>query len=185
MYTIATFTIKLLSGQQGFSNPLCAIRFIIASKRCVVNLEGEKHMSARWRRTNKNRKWLDLDELGKTNKQKVTPKTKTTTPCFRPPTSHAKREDPTPLIDIFQDNNNITIIAEIAGFNKETFKINVKDQKITLSAKSKERRYYKSLNLPKVVIPDETHTKYKNGVLEIKLKKAESTALGKADQHAP
>jgi HSP20 family protein len=61
----------------------------------------------------------------------------------------------------------------------------VKDQKITLSAKSKERRYYKSLNLPKVVIPDETHTKFKNGVLEIKLKKAESTAIGKADQHAP
>jgi HSP20 family protein len=71
-------------------------------------------------------------------------------------------------------------VAEIAGFNKETFKINVKDQKITLSAKSKERRYYKSLNLPKVVIPNAMHTKYKNGVLEIKLKKAET----EADQNA-
>lgn len=108
-------------------------------------------------------------------------------PNFRTPSSYAKRksQDPKPLIDIFQDSNNITIIAEIAGFNKDTLKINVKDQKITLSAKSKERRYYKSLNLPKVVIPDETHTKYKNGVLEIKLKKAESTAIGKADHHAP
>ena len=112
-------------------------------------------------------------------------KSKSPTPSFRPPRNLAKRQDPKPLIDIFQDNNNITIIAEIAGFNKESFKINVKDQKITLSAKSKERRYYKSLNLPKVVIPDETHTKYKNGVLEIKLKKAESTAIGKADHHAP
>jgi HSP20 family protein len=89
--------------------------------------------------------------------------------------------EPKPLIDIFQDANNITIVAEIVGFNKETFKINVKDQKITLSAKSKERRYYKSLNLPKVVIPTAMHTKYKNGVLEIKLKKAET----EADQHAP
>ncbi len=85
---------------------------------------------------------------------------------------------------MFQDTHNITIIAEIAGFSKDSLKINVKDQKITLSAKSKERRYYKSLNLPKVVIPDETHTKYKNGVLEIKLKKAESPAK-EADQHAP
>jgi len=158
-------------------------------------------MSARWRRTIKNRKWLDLNELTtakaskkskvtatktRTKKSKVTA-TKTRTPAvtFRPPNHYPKKSEQKPLIDIFQDNNNITIIAEIAGFNKETFKINVKDQKVTLSAKSKERRYYKSLNLPKVVIPDETHTKYKNGVLEIKLKKAESTAIGKADQHAP
>jgi HSP20 family molecular chaperone IbpA len=146
-------------------------------------------MSARWRRTNKNRKWLDMPDLTSTSKSskksKANSKTKTVIPSFRPSRSYVKRQDPKPLIDIFQDSNNITIIAEIAGFNKETFKINVKDQKITLSAKSKERRYYKSLNLPKVVIPDETHTKYKNGVLEIKLKKAESTALGNADQHAP
>ncbi len=145
-------------------------------------------MSARWRRTIKSRKWLDLNELdkAKTSKKPKIAQKKTAAASFRPPTNnYAKRQDLKPLIDIFQDSNNITIVAEIAGFNKETFKINVKDQKITLSAKSKERRYYKSLNLPKVVIPDETHTKYKNGVLEIKLKKAESTAIGKADQHAP
>lgn len=145
-------------------------------------------MSARWRRTIKSRKWLDLDELdrAKTSKKPKIAQKKTAAASFRPPTNnYAKRQDLKPLIDIFQDSNNITIVAEIAGFNKETFKINVKDQKVTLSAKSKERRYYKSLNLPKVVIPDETHTKYKNGVLEIKLKKAESTAIGKADQHAP
>ena len=48
----------------------------------------------------------------------------------------------------------------------------MKDQKLTLSAKAKDRRYYKSLNLPKVVVPNAVHTTYKNGVLEIKLKKA-------------
>jgi len=76
------------------------------------------------------------------------------------------------LIDIFQEKSWITIVAEIAGFNKETLKINVKDQKLTLSAKAKDRRYYKSLNLPQVVIPNIIHTNYKNGVLEIKLKRA-------------
>ncbi len=144
-------------------------------------------MSARWRRSSKNKKWLDFKELDQPKKHQSSQKNKTVTPNFRPSSSYVKRrvEEQKPLIDMFQDSNNITIVAEIAGFNKETFKINVKDQKITLSAKSKERRYYKSLNLPKVVIPDETHTKYKNGVLEIKLKKAEPTAIGKADQHAP
>ena len=105
---------------------------------------------------------------------------------FRTPKSFAKRNlaEPKPLIDIFQENNYITIIAEIAGFNKETFKIHVKDQKLILSAKSKDRRYYKSLNLPKVVIPDIMYTKFKNGVLEIKLKKAETAINKEADQNA-
>ena len=86
--------------------------------------------------------------------------------------NHDKWGEPKPLIDIFQEDNWIIIIAQIAGFNKETLKINVQDQKLTLSAKTKDRRYYKSLNLPRVVIPNVMHTTFKNGVLEIKLKKA-------------
>jgi len=81
-------------------------------------------------------------------------------------------KEPKPLIDIFQENNWITIVAEIAGFNRETLKIDVEDQRLTLSARAKDRRFYKSLNLPKVVIPNVMHTSYKNGVLEIKLRKA-------------
>jgi len=142
-------------------------------------------MSAKWRRSIKNRKWLDFNEPAKkscTSKPKAL-RIETLKPTkmvhsnqsYRTPRSFSKRKfvEPKPLIDIFQENNWITIVADIAGFNKESFKINVKDQKITLSAKSKDRRYYKSLNLPKVVIPNDIHTTFKNGVLEIKLKKAE------------
>ncbi len=140
-------------------------------------------MSARWKRSNKNRKWVDLNELASKPKKSKSPqnhpKSTTSQSSYRPSASYKKKfQEPKPLIDIFQDNDNIYVVAEIAGFNKDTLKINVKDQKLTLSAKSKERRYYKSLNLPKVVIPDAMHTKYKNGVLEIKLKKVE-TSIGK------
>jgi HSP20 family molecular chaperone IbpA len=142
-------------------------------------------MSAKWRRSPKNRKWLDLNDdvetivKGKPKTLRIEPirsiKSTHSNQNFRVQKGFSKRKfgDPKPLIDIFQETNWITIVAEIAGFNKESFKINVKDQKITLSAKSKERRYYKSLNLPKVVIPSDIHTTFKNGVLEIKLKKAE------------
>jgi HSP20 family molecular chaperone IbpA len=82
-----------------------------------------------------------------------------------------KYKEPKPLIDMFQDNNSVTIVAEIAGFQQDAFQITIKDQKLTLTAKAKDRRYYKSLNLPKVVIPTVAHTTFKNGVLEIKLKK--------------
>ena len=105
---------------------------------------------------------------------------------FRPSKKLAEKnfQEQKPLIDIFQESNYITVIAEIPGFNKETVKIFVKNQKLTLSAKSKERRYYKSLNLPKVVIPDIMYTKFKNGVLEIKLRKAETAINKEADQNA-
>ena len=94
---------------------------------------------------------------------------------YRLPKGYVKKEwkEPKPLIDIFQEKGWVTIVAEIAGFNKETLKIHVKDLKLTLSARAKDRRYYKSLNLPKAVIPSAVHTSFKNGVLEIRLKKAE------------
>ena len=99
---------------------------------------------------------------------------KISSPNFRSSQCYGKTKwkSPIPLIDVFQDQNTITIIVEIAGFNKETFKIDVKDQKLTLSAKENNRRYYKSLNLPKEVVPNAMLTKYNNGVLQIKLKKA-------------
>jgi HSP20 family molecular chaperone IbpA len=145
---------------------------------------GGGNLSAKWRRSIKNRKWLEINEPTQKNAKKtlrIEPlklsRTVRSNQSYRTPRSYSKRKfaEPKPLIDIFQENNWITIVAEIAGFNKDSFKINVKDQKITLSAKSKDRRYYKSLNLPKVVIPSDIHTSFKNGVLEIKLKKAENT----------
>ena len=151
-------------------------------------------MSARWRRSTKSRKWLDFNhQAPKSKKQRLLQpehayriKSISVPSSFRPFKNFAERniQEPKPLIDIFQENNFITIVAEIAGFNKDTLKIHVKNQKITLSAKSKDRRYYKSLNLPKVVIPDVMYTKFKNGVLEIKLKKAETAINKEADQNA-
>lgn len=145
---------------------------------------GGTSLSAKWRRSRKHLKWLDLKDSVKDSAKhdsnvlhiKNTRTTRSIYPqYYRSSQNYAKRKwkEPKPLIDIFQEQSWITIIAEIVGFNKETLKINVKDQKITLSAKAKDRRYYKSLNLPKVVIPNVMRTNYKNGVLEIKLKKAE------------
>ncbi len=138
-------------------------------------------MSAKWRRSRKQLKWLDLKALklpksgGKTSRWEALRKSSRVHPQkYRLPKrfGKGKYKEPKPLIDMFQDGSWVTIVAEIAGFNQDSFKISVKDQKLTLSAKTKDRRYYKSLNLPKVVIPTVAHTTFKNGVLEIKLKKA-------------
>ncbi len=139
-------------------------------------------MSAKWRRSRKFLKWLDpkgaKNYLYGKNAALYSKKFKPSPSLYPRACRFSKRfqkenfKAPTPLIDVFQEKSWITIVAEIAGFNRETLKIDVKDQKLTLSAKAKDRRYYKSLNLPKVVIPNVIHTNYKNGVLEIKLRRA-------------
>jgi len=138
-------------------------------------------ISAKWRRSRKHMSWLDFKTI------KIAPKSSSKAPRmenfktarvhpqkYRLPKKFGKGKyrEPKPLIDMFQDNGWVTVVAEIAGFNQETVKVSVKDQKLILSAKAKDRRYYKSLNLPKVVIPAVANTTFKNGVLEIKLKKA-------------
>jgi HSP20 family molecular chaperone IbpA len=164
----------------GFSRLFCAISFIGAPQIGFVS--GVESMSAKWRRSRKNQKWLDFNDIKisppKTIKlprlENFKANSRFSTQKYRLPKKFGKGKykEPKPLLDMFQDTTWVTVVAEIAGFTQENFKIAVKDQKLTLSAKAKDRRYYKSLNLPKVVIPTVAHTTFKNGVLEIKLKKA-------------
>ena len=82
-----------------------------------------------------------------------------------------KWKEPEPLIDVLEEKNKITVVAQFAGFKEENLKIHVKDQRLTLSAETSDRKYHKSLNLPKKVIPTTMCTSYKNGVLEIEFEK--------------
>jgi len=141
-------------------------------------------LSTKWRRSKKYSKWLNtvrnIDEIENRNTSRALRienlgAKRQLYPCsLRFPRIHGKMgwEEPKPLIDVLQEKDWVIVVAELAGFNKETLKIHVKDQKLTLSAKAKDRRYYKSLNLPKIVIPNIVRTAYKNGVLEVRLKSA-------------
>jgi HSP20 family molecular chaperone IbpA len=82
-----------------------------------------------------------------------------------------KTREPDPLVDVLDESDYIVIVADLVGYDKRNIIIHVKDQRLTLSAKSSDRKFYKSLNLPKRVIAATMHTNYKNGVLEIRLRK--------------
>ncbi|MEM0489097.1 MAG: Hsp20/alpha crystallin family protein [Candidatus Bathyarchaeia archaeon] len=81
-------------------------------------------------------------------------------------------KEPAPLIDVFQNGDYITVVAELKGFRRENIKVEVEGQRLTLSAKASNRKFYKVLSLPNKVLPESLRTNYKNGVLEIRLKKA-------------
>jgi HSP20 family molecular chaperone IbpA len=148
-------------------------------------------VSAKWRRYKKTTKKFNLFNVFSKSKEKNVPRT------FRVKTSNVKPgarkvkykvekipegklKEPPRLIDVIEENDEIAVFAEFAGFDRENLRVSVKNQRLTLSARASERRYHKSLNLPKRVIPESLCTTYKNGVLEIRLKKVlEQQALDK------
>lgn len=86
-----------------------------------------------------------------------------------------------PLVDILEEDDEILVVAGFVGFDKESLRIHVSNQRLVLSAKAVNHRFHKSLNLPKRVIPKTMCVKHKNGVLEIRLKKSvEERAIDRA-----
>jgi len=85
----------------------------------------------------------------------------------------AQRE---PLVDVMEDKDEIRVIAELPGVNKEDIKIKGTEYSLTIDVNTPERKYHKRLELPAAVNLEETKAKYKNGVLEITLKKKKNDA---------
>lgn len=139
-------------------------------------------MSARWRRSQRSKKFDILRVFKRTRGkqgsqtpskgQRVKWKSRPRTCKLQTVSVEKDLKEPKPLIDILEDDNDIYVVAEFAGFNREDLRIDLKEQKLTLSAEALDRKYHKSLNLPRRVIPSTLCTTYKNGVLEIRLKKA-------------
>ncbi len=141
-------------------------------------------MSAKWRRSKKHsRRFSILKAFGKSKEKKNTPRVfrvksvsgrKQKPQRYKLPKSYAraKLREPEPLIDILEEKDEVIVFAEFAGFDNEHLRIEVKDLRLILAAQAGDRKYYKSLNLPSRVIPKAVHLKRRNGVLEIRLKKA-------------
>ena len=81
------------------------------------------------------------------------------------------KEEREPLTDVFDETNEIVIIAEIPGVGEEGVTVNLKGDILEISASGKNRTYYKEILLPAKVKPETLSHSYKNGVLEVKIKK--------------
>lgn len=80
-------------------------------------------------------------------------------------------EEREPITDIFDEEKEIMIIAEMPGIEENDLKIELKEDILEISAVSKSRSYRKELLLPvKAVMADLSH-KFTNGILEIRINK--------------
>jgi len=88
------------------------------------------------------------------------------------------REEREPLLDVLEDEREIRVIAELPGVEKQDIKLHATERTLLISADAKERKYYEELELPAKVDPSSAKSSYKNGVLEVELKKAEEKPKG-------
>ncbi|MGC8982344.1 MAG: archaeal heat shock protein Hsp20 [Desulfurococcaceae archaeon] len=82
-------------------------------------------------------------------------------------------EEREPLVDVFERGDEVVVVAEIPGVDKEKIDLKVTEDGKTLiiKASNEERKYYKEVDLPAKVDPESAKASYKNGILEVRLKK--------------
>jgi HSP20 family protein len=76
-----------------------------------------------------------------------------------------------PMVDVFDEEDRILVIAELPGVSESEIKIEVAGDILNLAASDRDRQYAREVLLPGKVKPDSVKTSYKNGILEITLEK--------------
>ena len=98
-----------------------------------------------------------------------------------------------PRVDILDLGDALQVVADMPGVQKEDIEINLKPERVEISAESStetERKeedytyrergyasYRRVIDLPADVLPDKAEASFKNGVLEVNLPKKEPTEV--------
>lgn len=76
-----------------------------------------------------------------------------------------------PLTDVIDSDCDISITMELPGVEKKDIDLKVTEDSANIHVETQERKYFKEIDLPASVIPESTKATYKNGVLDISIKK--------------
>ncbi len=75
-----------------------------------------------------------------------------------------------PMVDVFDEADEIQIIAEMPGIEEKDIKLEIKGDILNISAEGEGRKYQKEVLLSKPAKAEDMKWSYKNGILEIKIK---------------
>jgi len=85
------------------------------------------------------------------------------------------------IVDIFDEKDRLILVTELSGVKEEGIKVEVKNDMLTISGDTDNDKYQRKIPLFYTVRGD-VETKYKNGVLEVRLKKLLGEAMPPNDQ---
>jgi len=92
-----------------------------------------------------------------------------THPQTLPTTGSIKEREP--IVDIFEEEDQIRVMAELPDVEENQINLNIDNNTLTISTDTPDRKYYKKVELPDPVEKDSVESIYRNGILEVKLKK--------------
>ena len=87
-------------------------------------------------------------------------------------------EEREPLSDIIEGDEEVSVTVEIPGVEKEDIDLNVTEDSLDIRVNSAKRKYHKLLDLPCDVKPKTTKATYKNGILDVVIKRKERKKPG-------
>ena len=87
-------------------------------------------------------------------------------------------EEREPLTDIIESDEDVAVTIEIPGVEKDDIDLNVLSDTIEITVDTPQRKYHKTVDLPCDVLPKTTKATYKNGVLDIVIKRKEKKKDG-------
>jgi len=82
-------------------------------------------------------------------------------------------EETEPIVDVMTHGDEVWVVADLPGVDKDKIKVNAAEKKLYIRAEGDKRKYYKEVDLPVEVDPSTAKASYRNGVLEVRIKKKE------------
>ena len=87
-------------------------------------------------------------------------------------------EEREPLTDIIEGDDDVAVTVEIPGVEKEDIDLNVTNDALEIKVDATNRKYHKKLDLPCGVVPKTTKATYKNGILDVVIKRKDKKKPG-------
>ncbi len=81
------------------------------------------------------------------------------------------REEREPLVDMMEEEKDVVVVAELPGVEKDDISLYITEDRLTISVDTPKRKYHRELTLPARVDSKSARASYKNGVLEVRLRK--------------
>ncbi len=80
-----------------------------------------------------------------------------------------------PIVDVMEEKEEIVVVADIPGVEKGDIKLNAIEDTLTIDVDAERRKYRKEIRLPASIDPESAKASYKNGVLEVRLRRTGKT----------
>ena len=79
-----------------------------------------------------------------------------------------------PMVDLFEEEDHILVVAEMAGISADDVTVEVSDDLLTIAAARGDKKYRKEVLLPESIPRERMELSCNNGVLEIKCRKGKA-----------